>query len=87
MANHTSTKKSIRKNEKRRLSNRRRVSRLRTLLSRVDKAILEGKKEDAQKAFKDVQPELARSVNKGVFKLNTVSRKLSRLSKKIKLIA
>ena len=87
MANHTSTKKSIRKNEKRKMANKKRVSRLKTLLTRVESAITEGNKENAQKAFKDVQPELARSVNKGVFKLNSVSRKLSRLSKRIKAIA
>lgn len=87
MANHASTKKSIRANAKRTEINKKRKSRVRTLVARIDAAIAEGKKKEAQEAFKNAQPELMRGVGKGLFKLNTVSRKLSRLSSKIKALA
>lgn len=86
MANHASTKKSIRKNAKRTEIAKRRKSRIKTLVTRIDSAINDGKKIEAQEAFKQAQPELMRSVKKGLFKQNTVSRKLSRLSAKIKAI-
>ena len=41
----------------------------------------------ASDAFKIAQPEMHRAVTKGVFKKNTISRKLSRLSARIKKIA
>ena len=45
-----------------------------------------GDKKNAKTAFVEAQPEMHRSVVKGVFKRNTISRKLSRLSNKIKLL-
>ena len=86
MANHSSTKKSIRKNAKRTEANTKRKSRIRTLLKRVETSIESGKKQDASDAFKTAQPELMRGVTIGLFKLNTVSRKLSRLSARIKAL-
>jgi small subunit ribosomal protein S20 len=87
MANHKSTKKSIRKNVRSSDRNTQRTSRIKTFVTKVETAIAEGKKSDAQAAFQAAQPELMRGVTKGVYKLNTVSRKLSRLSAKIKALA
>lgn len=87
MANHKSSEKRIRQTETRTEINRVRVSRIRTFLKKVEAAIATGKKADAQQAFKDAQPELMRGVSKGVVKKNTASRKLSRLSARIKKIA
>lgn len=87
MANHNSTKKSIRKNEKRTLINKSRVSRIRTFLKKVEKAITSGSIEDAKTTFRDAQSELMKGVSKGVVKLNSASRKVSRLSSKIKKMA
>lgn len=87
MANHKSAEKRNRQNIKRTALNRARVSRIRTFISNVEGAIKNGNKSAAQEAFKAAQPELMRGVTKGVFKLNTVSRKLSRLSKRIKALA
>ena len=37
----------------------------------------------AQSALRAAEPEIRRGVNKGVLKLNTASRRISRLSKKV----
>jgi|TARA_B110000977_G_scaffold15863_1_gene19357 small subunit ribosomal protein S20 len=67
--------------------NKVRKNRVRTFIKKVELAILNGDKSLANNAFKVAQPEMHRSVTKGVFKKNTISRKLSRLSTRIKNIA
>lgn len=87
MANIKSAKKRIRRNGKRETINRNRRARLRTFLRRVDEAIKSGDAKSAQEAFKAAQPEIHRSVTKGVLHANTASRKISRLSKAVKKLA
>lgn len=86
MAHHLSAKKRIRQTETRTEVNRARVSRIRTFLKKVETAIAGGNKDEAKTAFNLVQPELQRGVAKGVLHKNTVSRKLSRLSARIKAL-
>ena len=83
MANTPQAKKRIRRNEKRRLVNHARVSRIRTFIKAVESAIASGKKADAAEALKKVQPEIARGVARGVIHKNTAARKVSRLSKRV----
>jgi len=87
MANTDSARKRIRQNEKRTARNRARKSRVRTFLRKVELAIAAGDKPAAQEAFKVAQPELQRAATKGVMHDNTVARKLSRLSSRIKALA
>ena len=87
MANHISSKKRIRRNSRMEIVNKIRKNRVRTFIKKVELAILNGDKSLANNAFKVAQPEMHRSVTKGVFKKNTISRKLSRLSTRIKNIA
>ncbi|WP_420403044.1 30S ribosomal protein S20 [Nisaea sp.] len=87
MAQHLSAKKRIRRNERRRVTNHARISRIRTFVKKVETAIAGGDKEAAQAAFKSAQPEMQRGVTKGVLHKNTVARKLSRLSARIKAIS
>ena len=87
MAHHKSAKKRIRQTEKRTRVNRTRISRIRTYLRRVEDAISSGDQEKARAAFKDAQPELMRGAGKGVLHRNTVSRRLSRLSARIKAMS
>ena len=84
MANNPSARKRIRQTEKRTERNRARRSRVRTFLRKVETAITGGDKSTAQAAFQAMQPELQRAASKGVFHANTVARKLSRLSARIK---
>jgi len=86
MANHKSAEKRIRQTERRTLVNRNRVSRIRTFVKKVEAAILSGDKTAATEAFKAAQPEMHRGVTKGVLQKNTVARKLSRLSGRIKAL-
>jgi len=87
MANHISSKKRIRRNSRMETVNKVRKNRVRTFIKKVETAIDKSDKPLAIKAFKDAQPEMHRSVTKGVFKKNTMSRKLSRLSARIKIMA
>ncbi len=86
MAHHRSAKKRIRQTERRTIVNRTRVSRIRTFLKKVETAIAAGNKDEAMAAFRTAQPVLMSGVNKGVVHRNTVARKLSRLSARIKAL-
>ncbi len=87
MANTTSAKKMVRKIERRTAVNKARRSRVRTYLRKVEEAIASGDKAAADTAFKNAMPEMHRAVTKGVFHKTTVSRKLSRLSSRIKALS
>ncbi|MBQ8661093.1 MAG: 30S ribosomal protein S20 [Alphaproteobacteria bacterium] len=86
MANHKSAKNRIVRNKKRAVINGARRSRVRTFIKKTEAEILSGNKEQAAAAFKIAESEMMKAVNKGVFKLNTASRTVSRLSKKIKAL-
>jgi small subunit ribosomal protein S20 len=84
MANYASARKRIRQIERRTAVNRSRVGRIRTYVRRVEQAIDGGDKVEAAAALKAAQPEMMRGVTKGVAHRNTVARRLSRLSARIK---
>jgi len=87
MANTASARKRIRQTEKRTERNRSRRSRVRGFLRKVELAIAGGDKSAAADAFRAAQPEMQRAADKGVYHDNTVARKLSRLSARIKALA
>jgi small subunit ribosomal protein S20 len=87
MAHHKSAEKRFRQTKRRTEVNRTRESRIRTFVKKVETAIASGDKKAAQSAFVEAQPELQRGVTKGVLAPNTVSRKLSRLSARIKALS
>ena len=87
MANSPQAKKRARQNEARFQVNKARRSRIRTFLRKVEEAITSGDKDAASAALRDAQPELMRGVTKGVYHKNTVARKMSRLSARVKSIA
>lgn len=84
MANTASARKRVRQTVKRTERNRARKSRMRTFVKKVEAAIAGGDKTAAAEALRVAQPEMQRAVTKGVVHLNTVSRKLSRLSARVK---
>ena len=86
MANHRSAEKRIRQTERRTTVNRARVSRIRTFVKKVETALASGDKEAARTAFAAAAPEMQRGISKGVLHRNTVARKLSRLSARIKAL-
>ena len=83
MANTSSAKKATRKIAARTEVNKSRVSRIRTLVRKVEEAISSGDKAAAEAALKAAQPELIRGAAKGVLHANTASRKVSRLAKRV----
>ena len=87
MANHKSAKKRIRRNAAAHEVNRVRRSRIRTFIKRVESAIASGDAETAKLALRTAQPEMHRGVSRGVYHKNTVARKLSRLSARIKSLS
>jgi small subunit ribosomal protein S20 len=60
---------------------------MRHVIKSVETAIATGDKTAAQAAIKAAQPLLQRAANKGVVHRNTISRKLSRMSSRIKALA
>ncbi|WP_076068684.1 30S ribosomal protein S20 [Sphingomonas montana] len=83
MANTPQAKKRIRRNERRAEINGARVSRIRTFVKKVELALATGDKDAAATALLAAQPEMMRGVSKGVLHKNTVSRKISRLTKRV----
>mgnify|MGYP003138933187 CR=1 FL=1 len=88
MANHHSAKVRIRRNERRAAINGNRIGEYAQAdASQVEAAIAAGDKPTAVAALRAAQPEMQRGAQKGVMHPNTVSRKLSRLSARIKALA
>ena len=86
MAHHRSAKKRIRQTEKRTIVNRSRMSRIKTFVRKVEDALAKGDVGKAQAAFREAEPELRRGITKGVLHINTASRKISRLSRRVRAL-
>ena len=86
MANTASAKKRNRQTVKRTERNAARKSRMRTFVKKVETAIAGGDKNAAASALQAAQPEMQRAAGKGVIHRNTVGRKISRLSARIKAL-
>ena len=87
MAHHKSAQKRIRQTETRTAVNRSRMTQVRSAVKSVEAAIATKNKANAQTALKSAQSIIMSGVSKGVIKLATASRKVSRLSARIKAIA
>lgn len=87
MANTAQSKKRARQAERRTEINKTRRTRIRTFLRKVEEAIDGGDKAVAADALKAAQPELMRGVTKGILHKNTASRKVSRLSARVKALS
>tara|TARA_B100000925_G_scaffold267711_1_gene228367 strand:+ start:868 stop:1131 length:264 start_codon:yes stop_codon:yes gene_type:complete len=86
MANLSSSKKMVRKIERRTARNRDQKSKMRTFIRRVDEAVASGDRAAAENALRAAQPLIARAGRKGLMHKKTASRKVSRLAKQISAI-
>jgi small subunit ribosomal protein S20 len=86
MANSPQAKKRARQIERRTTVNNNRRTRIRTFLRKVEEAITGGDQTVAAAALKDAQPEIMRGVTKGIMHKNTASRKVSRLTARVKAL-
>lgn len=84
MANCASAKKRIRQTARRTQINRSRLSAIRSAVRKVEEAIASGDKANAQSALQVAQPLMQRGAQKLILTSNGTSRKLSRLSHRIK---
>jgi len=86
MAQHKSAEKRNRQTIRRTIVNRARESQIRTAVKSVEAAVLSGDKAKAEAALRAAQPLLMSGVNKGVLHRSTASRKVSRLSARVKTL-
>ncbi|KAB2847756.1 MAG: 30S ribosomal protein S20 [Hyphomicrobiaceae bacterium] len=84
MANTKSARKMVRKIARKTEVNKSRRSRVRTLVRSVEEAIATGDQNAAQNALKMTEPALARAAQKGLMHQKSASRRVSRLSHRIK---
>jgi len=87
MANTKSAKKAARQAIRRTEVNKARTSRARTAVRSVEDAIKAGDKDAAAAALRTASPVLARTAQKGVLHKKTASRKISRLTARVKAMA
>lgn len=87
MANTASAQKMVRKIARRTAVNKSRRSRVRTFVKKFEAALEAGDRDATQAAFRSVESEMMRAVTKGVVHKNTASRKVSRLSKRMKALS
>lgn len=84
MANHSSTKKAIRKTQRNTEVNKNRKSRIKTYIKKVLAAVESGSAEEAKKALVVAQSEIMKGVARSLIQKNTAARKVSRLSARVK---
>jgi small subunit ribosomal protein S20 len=87
MANTTSAQKAVRKIAARTAVNAARRSRVRTFWRKVEEAITAGDAAAARVALREAESETMRAVARGVIAKGTGSRKVSRLSARVKTLA
>ena len=86
MANTKSAAKAARQSLRHKAVNVSRATRVKSSVKGVEAAIASGDKAAAQAAFKAMQPVLMRGASRGIVAANAMSRKLSRLSTRIKAL-
>ncbi|MFZ4602445.1 MAG: 30S ribosomal protein S20 [Caulobacterales bacterium] len=84
MANTSSAEKAIRKIARRTAVNKARRTLVRGTWRSVEEALAKGDAPAAMAALKSAETQTMRAVTKGVLKKNTASRKVSRLTQRVK---
>jgi small subunit ribosomal protein S20 len=84
MANTSSAKKATRASARRAEVNKNRTSRVRSQVRKVEEAITAGIKADAEAALMAATPEVMRGAQKGIMHKNAASRKVSRLTLRVR---
>ena len=87
MANIKSAAKRARQAERRRQHNIALISRMRTSMKKVVKALSAGDAKAAEESYRAAVPEIDRIAGKGLIQKNKAARHKSRLSKAIKALS
>ena len=83
MARHPSAMKRARQNEKRRVMNQSRKTRVKNVIRAVRQAVAGNNLEEAAQALKQAIPVIARTGGKGTLHWGTAARKISRLTRQV----
>ena len=87
MANTSSAKKAARKAVRQTEVNKSRRSEMRTYVRKVEEAITSGDVKAAAAAMHAAEPQLMRAAQKNLMHKNTASRKVARLTARVKALA
>jgi small subunit ribosomal protein S20 len=87
VANTSSAKKAIRKIARRTAVNKVRVSRMRSSWRGVEDAIAKGDAKAAVTALREAESKTMRAAGKNTVHKNTASRKVARLTKRVKALS
>jgi small subunit ribosomal protein S20 len=87
MANTTSAKKAVRQTARRTEVNKSRRSRVKAYMRKVEEALATGDKSAAKAALDAAEPILMRTAQKGIMHKRAASRKISRLSSRVKALS
>ena len=84
MANTSSARKAVRKIAHRTQINMARRAHMRSHLRKVEEAITAGDAKKAREALTAAEPEIMRAAQSGIIHRNAASRKVSRLSQRVR---
>lgn len=84
MANHKSAEKRNRQAQVRRLRNKMNRKRMKTSIRKLDEAVASGAVDTAQAALREATIVIAKTASKGTIHKRNASRKISRLTKRVK---
>jgi small subunit ribosomal protein S20 len=87
MANTSSARKAARQAARRTLINKSRTSRMKLSVRKVEEALASGDKAAAKAALAAAEPILMRASQKNVVHKKTASRKISRLTARVKAMS
>ena len=87
MANSPQAKKRARQAEKRRAHNASLRSLVRTVIKKVNAAVISGDAEQAKAAYDNAVPVIDRMADKGIIHKNKAARHKSRLNAQVKALA
>jgi len=73
--------KRVRQAEKRRMRNRAMKSAIKTIAKKVEAAVTNKDRDEAQRTLREAMKLISKAASKGILHRNTASRKISRLSK------
>jgi len=73
--------KRVRQAEKRRMRNRAMKSAIKTIAKKVEAAVANKDRDEAQRTLREAMKLISKAASKGILHRNTASRKISRLSK------
>ena len=87
MPNIKSAEKRVLVEKRNALRNKSAKSKIKTVIKKFEAALAEGKKDDAEKLYKDVASILDSAVLKGIVHKNYAARKKSNLAKRLNTVA